>query len=58
MLRNNLKSTIESEALGEMLMALEINPLARGEELSVADWVNLSDRLLTRVGFNPEQPES
>ena len=58
MLRNNLKSTIESEALGELLTALKINPLARGEELSVADWVNLSDRLLTRVGFNPEQPES
>ncbi len=46
MLRNNLKSTIEPDALGEVLTALNINPQARGEELSVADWVNLSDRLL------------
>jgi 16S rRNA (adenine1518-N6/adenine1519-N6)-dimethyltransferase len=52
MLRNNLKSTIEPEALGELLTELKINPQARAEELSIENWVNLSDRLL-KIGKLP-----
>lgn len=49
MLRNNLKSLIEPENLSQLLENLAINPQARAEDLSVADWVNLSDRLPERI---------
>ena len=44
MLRNNLKGLIESETLHQLLSELEINPQARAENLSVRDWINLSNR--------------
>jgi 16S rRNA (adenine1518-N6/adenine1519-N6)-dimethyltransferase len=46
MLRNNLKSLIEPTHLNQILLDLGLNPQARAEDLSVADWVHLSDRFL------------
>lgn len=45
MLRNNLKSVVERDELTQLLEQLDINPQARAEDLSVPQWVNLSDRL-------------
>jgi 16S rRNA (adenine1518-N6/adenine1519-N6)-dimethyltransferase len=44
MLRNNLKSIIPVESLNELLTELDLNPQARAEDFSVAEWVRLSDR--------------
>jgi 16S rRNA (adenine1518-N6/adenine1519-N6)-dimethyltransferase len=52
MLRNNLKSLIPVEALGELLTELDLNPQARAEDFSVAQWVQFSDR------FNQWQSQS
>ncbi len=49
MLRNNLKSVIVSDRLSEVLETLQLNPMARAEDLSVADWIRLSDHLTTDV---------
>ncbi len=46
MLRNNLKSLVERDRLTQLLEQLEINPQARAEDLSVAQWVTLSNKLL------------
>jgi 16S rRNA (adenine1518-N6/adenine1519-N6)-dimethyltransferase len=43
MLRNNLKSLIEGDRLTQILEQLEVNPQARAEDLSVANWVDLSN---------------
>ncbi|MDB9494974.1 16S rRNA (adenine(1518)-N(6)/adenine(1519)-N(6))-dimethyltransferase RsmA [Spirulina major CS-329] len=45
MLRNNIKGLIEPEQLLPVLTQLGINPEARPEALSVAQWVALSDAL-------------
>ncbi|NES74231.1 MAG: 16S rRNA (adenine(1518)-N(6)/adenine(1519)-N(6))-dimethyltransferase, partial [Okeania sp. SIO2D1] len=45
MLRNNLKAIIPSDRLSQLLEKLEINSQARAEDLSVRDWVNLSNNL-------------
>lgn len=45
MLRNNLKARVESDRLTPLLEQLEINPTARAEELSVEQWVSLSNTL-------------
>ncbi|MBZ8182475.1 16S rRNA (adenine(1518)-N(6)/adenine(1519)-N(6))-dimethyltransferase RsmA [Oscillatoria salina] len=45
MLRNNLKGLTDSEILSQLLEQLEINPQVRAENLSVRDWVNLSNKL-------------
>jgi 16S rRNA (adenine1518-N6/adenine1519-N6)-dimethyltransferase len=45
MLRNNLKSVIESDRLTHLLEQLNINPQSRAEDLSVSQWVELSNRL-------------
>ena len=42
MLRNNLKSVIESDRLTQLLEQLDVNPQARAEDLSVQQWVALS----------------
>ncbi|MGK7891110.1 MAG: 16S rRNA (adenine(1518)-N(6)/adenine(1519)-N(6))-dimethyltransferase RsmA [Leptolyngbyaceae cyanobacterium] len=50
MLRNNLKSLIERDRLTQILETLGINPQARPEDLSVGQWVTLSqyvDELFT-----------
>lgn len=48
MLRNNLKSLVEVDRLTSTLETLNINPQARAEDLSVQDWVRLSDALPAR----------
>ncbi len=45
MLRNNLKGLVERDRLTQILEQLEINPQARAENLSVAQWVALSNHL-------------
>ncbi|MFB2938238.1 16S rRNA (adenine(1518)-N(6)/adenine(1519)-N(6))-dimethyltransferase RsmA [Aerosakkonemataceae cyanobacterium BLCC-F154] len=46
MLRNNLKSVVERDRLTQILEQLEINPQVRAEDLSVQQWVELSNRLI------------
>lgn len=43
MLRNNLKSVIEPEALNALLDRLNINPQSRAEDLGVREWIELTD---------------
>ncbi|MGB7444635.1 MAG: 16S rRNA (adenine(1518)-N(6)/adenine(1519)-N(6))-dimethyltransferase RsmA [Coleofasciculaceae cyanobacterium] len=45
MLKNNLKSVVENERIIQLLEQLEVNPQARAEDLSVAQWVDLSNLL-------------
>ena len=45
MLRNNLKGLIEADRLTELLEQLNLNPEARAENLSVEEWVSLSNHL-------------
>ena len=45
MLRNNLQSVIDRSVLSNLLTQLNLNPQARAEELGVADWITLSDRI-------------
>lgn len=46
MLRNNLKSIVEIDQLNSTLEALDINLQARAEDLSVEQWIRLSNSLL------------
>ena len=43
MLRNNLKSLIDLDQLNDLLEKLNINSQARAENLSLDDWINLSN---------------
>jgi 16S rRNA (adenine1518-N6/adenine1519-N6)-dimethyltransferase len=45
MLRNNLKAIVEGDRLEKALFKLKINPQSRAEELSLEQWVNLSNYL-------------
>lgn len=45
MLRNNLQSVVERDRLSQVLENLNLNPQARAEDLSVGDWVALSNQL-------------
>ncbi|NJK99979.1 MAG: 16S rRNA (adenine(1518)-N(6)/adenine(1519)-N(6))-dimethyltransferase RsmA [Spirulinaceae cyanobacterium SM2_1_0] len=45
MLRNNLKSLLTPDELSQHLIALDANPQARAENLSLEQWIALSDRL-------------
>jgi 16S rRNA (adenine1518-N6/adenine1519-N6)-dimethyltransferase len=45
MLRNNLQSLLDRDALSAVLERLSIHPQVRAEGLGVADWVALSDAL-------------
>jgi 16S rRNA (adenine1518-N6/adenine1519-N6)-dimethyltransferase len=45
MLRNNLQAVVDRDRLSQLLRQLEINPSARAEELSVAQWIALSNEL-------------
>lgn len=45
MLRNNLQSVVDRDRLGELLETLGANPQARAEELSVDQWIALSNQL-------------
>lgn len=46
MLRNNLKSVVDSDRLTQLLEQLDVNPQARAEDLSVQQWVALSNILV------------
>ncbi|MDJ0798266.1 MAG: 16S rRNA (adenine(1518)-N(6)/adenine(1519)-N(6))-dimethyltransferase RsmA [Calothrix sp. MO_167.B12] len=45
MLRNNLQSIIERDRITQLLEQLQINPQARAEDLSVQQWIALSNHL-------------
>ncbi|PAX51105.1 16S rRNA (adenine(1518)-N(6)/adenine(1519)-N(6))-dimethyltransferase RsmA [Brunnivagina elsteri] len=45
MLRNNLQTVIERDRMTQILEQLDINPQSRGEDLSVEQWVELSNQL-------------
>jgi 16S rRNA (adenine1518-N6/adenine1519-N6)-dimethyltransferase len=45
MLRNNLKSVVDTTRLTQLLEQLNVNPQARAEDLSVREWVALSNLL-------------
>lgn len=45
MLRNNLQTVIERDGLTNLLEQLNINPLSRAEDLSVEQWVELSNHI-------------
>ncbi len=45
MLRNNLKNCLDSDRLSQILTQLEINPLARAEDLSLSQWIDLAEKL-------------
>ncbi|MGG6266049.1 16S rRNA (adenine(1518)-N(6)/adenine(1519)-N(6))-dimethyltransferase RsmA [Leptolyngbya sp. AN03gr2] len=47
MLRNNLKSVIEIEELNALLEQLSINPQSRAEDLSVREWIELSNAFVS-----------
>ncbi len=52
MLRNNLQSVIERDELTAILERLNINPQARGEDISVVQWVELSNELKEKAKHN------
>jgi 16S rRNA (adenine1518-N6/adenine1519-N6)-dimethyltransferase len=43
MLRNNLQGAIDREALTELLISMNINTEARAEDLSIEQWIHLSN---------------
>ncbi|MCA1992039.1 MAG: 16S rRNA (adenine(1518)-N(6)/adenine(1519)-N(6))-dimethyltransferase RsmA [Coleofasciculus sp. S288] len=45
MLRNNLKSVVDRDRITHLLEQLEVNPQVRAEDLSVQQWVALSNLL-------------
>lgn len=45
MLRNNLKSLVDRERLTALLEAMALNPQVRAEQLSVSNWVNLTNQV-------------
>jgi 16S rRNA (adenine1518-N6/adenine1519-N6)-dimethyltransferase len=47
MLRNNLQSVVERDRLTHLLEQLEINSQVRAEDLSVQQWVTLTNLLAT-----------
>jgi 16S rRNA (adenine1518-N6/adenine1519-N6)-dimethyltransferase len=49
MLRNNLKSLVDGDRLLATFTELGISPQSRAEDLSVEQWVKLSDRLPTQI---------
>jgi 16S rRNA (adenine1518-N6/adenine1519-N6)-dimethyltransferase len=53
MLRNNVQSIVERDELTQLLEQLHINPQVRAEEISVAQWVRLSNQLGVRINSSP-----
>jgi 16S rRNA (adenine1518-N6/adenine1519-N6)-dimethyltransferase len=45
MLRNNLKSLVDGDRLTHLLEQLNVNPQVRAEDLSVEQWISLSNEL-------------
>jgi 16S rRNA (adenine1518-N6/adenine1519-N6)-dimethyltransferase len=48
MLRNNLQSAIDREALVELLASLNISDETRAEDLSIEQWIQLSNLVADR----------
>jgi 16S rRNA (adenine1518-N6/adenine1519-N6)-dimethyltransferase len=48
MLRNNLQSLIDRDHLIQLLETQGINPQVRAEDLSVKQWVELSNQLIIK----------
>ncbi len=46
MLRNNLKSLVDREQWDKIMLEFEINPQARAEDISLEQWISLSNKLL------------
>ncbi|MFN3925944.1 MAG: 16S rRNA (adenine(1518)-N(6)/adenine(1519)-N(6))-dimethyltransferase RsmA [Pseudanabaenaceae cyanobacterium] len=53
MLHNNLASLVQRDILTGILRSLGINPQVRAEELSLQEWIALSDRLHEQSGTLP-----
>jgi 16S rRNA (adenine1518-N6/adenine1519-N6)-dimethyltransferase len=53
MLRNNLKSIVDRDQLTQFLEQLNINPQVRAEDLSVQQWVALSNLLTLEDSVTP-----
>ena len=49
MLRNNLKSLLDSDRVASILEELGIESQARAEELSLRQWIDLSNLLETLI---------
>lgn len=58
MLRNNLKSTIDPDLLTQILESLGINLQARAEDLSVEQWVELSNQVFSLKDLAVRSPAS
>ncbi|HEY9662483.1 MAG TPA: 16S rRNA (adenine(1518)-N(6)/adenine(1519)-N(6))-dimethyltransferase RsmA [Allocoleopsis sp.] len=54
MLRNNLQSVIDRDQLTALLESMQLNPQVRAENLSVADWVALSNDLMQQNLIQPD----
>jgi 16S rRNA (adenine1518-N6/adenine1519-N6)-dimethyltransferase len=57
MLRNNLQGAIDREALTELLIAMDINTEARAEDLSIEQWIHLSNLVGDRKIVSNENEE-
>ncbi|TAE61435.1 MAG: 16S rRNA (adenine(1518)-N(6)/adenine(1519)-N(6))-dimethyltransferase RsmA [Nostocales cyanobacterium] len=58
MLRNNLQSVIDRDQLTQLLEKLDINPQVRAEDVSVPQWVSLTNEMTVNSGqwtVNSEQ---
>ena len=58
MLRNNLQGAIDREALTELLISMDINTEARAEDLSIEQWIHLSNLVGDRKIVPNEYDES
>jgi 16S rRNA (adenine1518-N6/adenine1519-N6)-dimethyltransferase len=57
MLRNNLQGAIDREALTELLISMNINTEARAEDLSIEQWIHLSNLVGDRKIVSNENEE-
>ncbi len=56
MLRNNLQSAIDREDLTRLLMGLEIDPEVRAEDLSLEQWIQLSNLVVAETAIGSSSP--
>jgi 16S rRNA (adenine1518-N6/adenine1519-N6)-dimethyltransferase len=57
MLRNNLQGLVERDRLTQLLHSLEIPDNFRAEQLSLMQWIALSDLLSSDLSANPDQAQ-
>ena len=58
MMRNNLKSIINTEELSQLLETLGESGQSRAEQLSLSQWVALSDRLKAYILEHPQSEQN